>query len=150
LYFYRLIHLGRKELVKIVKENHLKCQIIDTEFWGGGLPLYEYKIEMLNSKFVLCPSGSKQETFRFYETLEAGAIPITIYDGFMKAFPSGPLQEFIMVDWSKLPQLMLKINNMTSEQLNQKQKELMKWWRDYVIHQQLILQQKLDRAIGEI
>jgi len=26
----------------------------------------------------------------------------------------------------------------------------MKWWRDYVIHQQLILQQKLDRAIGEI
>ena len=38
----------------------------------------EYIGELLNSKFVLCPGGMNPETFRFYECLEMGAIPIYV------------------------------------------------------------------------
>ena len=38
----------------------------------------EYIGELLNSKFVICPGGMNPETFRFYEALEMGAIPIYV------------------------------------------------------------------------
>jgi hypothetical protein len=33
---------------------------------------------LLNSWCVPCPSGHNAETFRFYEALEAGAVPIVV------------------------------------------------------------------------
>ena len=33
---------------------------------------------LLDSVFVLCPRGNNLETFRFYEALESGAIPIFV------------------------------------------------------------------------
>jgi GR25 family glycosyltransferase involved in LPS biosynthesis len=38
----------------------------------------EYEEACLSSKFVLCPPGQNVETFRFWEALEHGAIPIYI------------------------------------------------------------------------
>jgi GR25 family glycosyltransferase involved in LPS biosynthesis len=38
----------------------------------------EYVATMLNSKFVLCPSGHNGETYRFYEAIECGAIPLIV------------------------------------------------------------------------
>ena len=38
----------------------------------------EYVGEVLNSKFVACPGGMNAETFRFYEALELGAIPLYV------------------------------------------------------------------------
>lgn len=38
----------------------------------------EYVGELLNSKFVPCPGGMNPETFRFYEALEMGAIPLYV------------------------------------------------------------------------
>jgi GR25 family glycosyltransferase involved in LPS biosynthesis len=38
----------------------------------------EYIGELLNSKFVPCPGGMNPETFRFYEALEMGAIPLYV------------------------------------------------------------------------
>jgi hypothetical protein len=35
----------------------------------------------LNSWCVPCPSGHNGETFRFYEALEAGAVPIVVKEG---------------------------------------------------------------------
>jgi hypothetical protein len=36
---------------------------------------------LLNSWFVPCPGGQNTETFRLYEALEAGAVPIIVEDG---------------------------------------------------------------------
>jgi GR25 family glycosyltransferase involved in LPS biosynthesis len=38
----------------------------------------EYIGEVLNSKFIPCPGGMNPETFRFYEALELGAIPLYV------------------------------------------------------------------------
>ena len=38
----------------------------------------EYVGELLNTKFVPCPGGMNPETFRFYEALEMGAIPVYV------------------------------------------------------------------------
>lgn len=38
----------------------------------------QYIGELLNSKFVACPGGMNPETFRFYEALEMGAIPLYV------------------------------------------------------------------------
>jgi GR25 family glycosyltransferase involved in LPS biosynthesis len=38
----------------------------------------EYVGEVLNSKFIVCPGGMNPETFRLYEALELGAIPIYV------------------------------------------------------------------------
>lgn len=44
-----------------------------------GLDTIEYRNLMLNSKFVLAPIGNMSiDSFRLYEALECGAIPITI------------------------------------------------------------------------
>jgi alpha(1,3/1,4) fucosyltransferase len=38
----------------------------------------DYIMEMTNSVFVPCPDGINPETFRFYEALEAGCIPLVV------------------------------------------------------------------------
>lgn len=38
----------------------------------------DYIMEMTNSIFVPCPDGINPETFRFYEALEAGCIPLVV------------------------------------------------------------------------
>ena len=38
----------------------------------------QYIGELMNSKFVACPGGMNPETFRLYEALEAGAIPLYV------------------------------------------------------------------------
>jgi hypothetical protein len=44
----------------------------------SGLSREEYIYEMTNSVFVPCPDGVNPETFRFYEALEAGCIPLIV------------------------------------------------------------------------
>lgn len=44
-----------------------------------GLPLCSYAEMLKRSRFVLCPVGhGNLDTFRLYETLEAGAIPVVV------------------------------------------------------------------------
>ncbi len=41
-------------------------------------PEAEYRDILRSSKFVLCPRGNNPETFRLYEALEAGAVPLYV------------------------------------------------------------------------
>lgn len=43
------------------------------------------------SKFVLCPRGNGIDTFRFYDTIYAGAIPIVVREPFHDAFEHVPI-----------------------------------------------------------
>jgi hypothetical protein len=58
--------------------DYFPCRI--TEAITFDIENYDYKSEYItelsNSIFVLCPSGNNPETFRHYEAMEAGAIPI--------------------------------------------------------------------------
>jgi hypothetical protein len=45
---------------------------------ASGQSKSEYLSTLLNSIFIPCPGGINPETFRFYEALEAGCIPIVL------------------------------------------------------------------------
>jgi hypothetical protein len=50
-----------------------------SEGFGQGLAPDLYAFQLHQSRFSLCPEGNRHfETFRFYESLELGAIPLTL------------------------------------------------------------------------
>jgi hypothetical protein len=65
----------------------------------------EYSLILLNTKFVPCPRGQNTETFRFWEALEHGCIPIyvrspgdTLYVEFLTTHLSS-FSAFIYESW---------------------------------------------------
>lgn len=69
----------KRNLDKLMIESgdKFKYKVIYTESFGHGLKHEDY-INLLNdSKIVLCPHGANSsETFRFFEALKMGAIPL--------------------------------------------------------------------------
>lgn len=47
---------------------------------NGYLLPYEYRLVLMNSTFTLCPDGHNPESYRIYEALEAGSIPVLVMD----------------------------------------------------------------------
>jgi hypothetical protein len=89
-------HLPKKYLWSFVGQvqNPFRQQCVDTlKFWGGGfmqivenfggigqggMEYQQYLDIMCESKYVMCPAGSMcVDSFRVYEAVECGAIPIT-------------------------------------------------------------------------
>lgn len=65
---------------KIFAMHHpTNCTIIRRNRWFAGDPK-EYKDILARSRFSLCPRGTGASTVRFWESIEAGAIPILISD----------------------------------------------------------------------
>ena len=52
---------------------------------------------MLRSKFVLCPRGHATSSFRLYEALSAGRVPVILADAWVP--PSGPNWNEISIRW---------------------------------------------------
>jgi len=66
------------EALKSFSSNHRihTCSGFDAE---DGLGTKEYREMLSNSKYALCPAGQdSMDSFRIYEALEAGAIPVTL------------------------------------------------------------------------
>ena len=84
----------------------------------GGMPRCDYAHAMTEAKFVLCPAGPESpDSFRLYEALEAGAIPIA--DG---ATQHGPVPGYwqyvfggavpfpVVGDWAELPAVLADLS----------------------------------------
>lgn len=57
------------------------CQVFPTPFFNSpqGLATHRYSSLLADSKFALCPPGHvNNDTFRLYEALEAGSIPVVL------------------------------------------------------------------------
>lgn len=79
-----------------LKPNSYSALIGELQIWSSGrgrsFPVkswdHEYYKTMLNSQFVLCPRGNYVWTYRFFEAMFCGAIPIVeeqspAYDGYI-------------------------------------------------------------------
>ena len=55
-----------------------KCKFLAQWNDPAGLSPTDYTDSMLNSMFVPCPRGMNHETFRLYEALESGCIPLVL------------------------------------------------------------------------
>jgi hypothetical protein len=72
--------LNRKEKLQILNEIPGEKKIVYMDDWNSPnmIGKEECLSILLNSWCVPCPSGHNHETFRFYEALEAGAIPVLV------------------------------------------------------------------------
>ena len=117
---------------------------------------YSYKTEKFNLKpisvedmskilsfteFLPCPNGFVHpETYRLYEALECGCIPIVenAYKYYERLFPGNP---FVKVDkWIEAVPIMKGWNN---EQISSKQNECINWWNKYKIEMQEFIKNKI-------
>jgi len=99
--------------------------------------------EVLSStEFMPCPNGFVHpETYRLYEALECGCIPIVenAYKYYDRLFPNNP---FIKVDmWSEAKSM---LNGWGNDQIEKKQKECTKWWIEYKKTLQNYIEKKIN------
>ena len=71
-------------LKSIPGENMLK--LVDTWESSQRADRSESLAILLNSWFIPCPRGQNPETFRFYEALEAGAVPMLVKEDGMQSY----------------------------------------------------------------
>lgn len=75
-------HKDRHEVIAALTD-HPNGKLVATEGFAQGLPYEEYMQYMCQAKVVPCPGGPfSQDSFRLYEALEAGCIPIVKHDPF--------------------------------------------------------------------
>lgn len=110
-------------------------KLIKTRGFGQGLSHAEYLAYMTNSKVVPCPGGAlAPDTFRVYEALESGCIPIvdkhsgaSFYNGDYWSKVFGFIPFVSLNDWRDLPEVMQQeLSN-----FDLRQKEILSWWHNY-------------------
>lgn len=85
----QLGHARRDECVAAL-ENLPNGELVTTEGFTQGMPHDEYFKKLASAKFAPCPSGPcTPDTFRLYEALEAGCIPIVDSLPSRKGYPQG-------------------------------------------------------------
>lgn len=116
--------------------NIPKGVFFGTPGFNQGWDYHKYVNAMVHSKIVVCPAGPETpETFRMYEALEAGCIPIVdMQDGhgirrkdhwtkvFGEDFPLAIMNYWPSVD---------EVIKSELENYNERLELIMKWWADY-------------------
>jgi hypothetical protein len=117
----------------------------------NSLPIEKYRDIMLQSKFVLCPKGNVNlDTFRLYETLEAGAIPIVLsYSEIQPYKPSywyhmfhNPPPFIHCESWEKCKSI---LQSMDEEEIEEMRLKCCKFWNDYKIQLKIDIQAILNK-----
>jgi hypothetical protein len=104
--------------------------------WKHPLPedAAEYMKTLAETKFVPCVPGQNFETYRLYEALEAGCIPVCVgnekneHDCYNKLI--GDKAILIVKDWQSAKAMIQQMSN-NSEALNQIQDNLTKYWTNH-------------------
>lgn len=129
-----------------------KCQSLTTDFivrgtfWAGGLSgsgftntaaarRTEFTDNILNNDFSLCPRGAGNFSYRLYETMSCGRIPVI-----PEASQVLPYEN--MIDWSSLAlfvtldnvesKILAKYNMLDDETFEAKQREIRQVWETYL------------------
>jgi hypothetical protein len=124
--------VGRTEMLQklcIIEPNKLK--LLQTWSTPTKEEALEYKTTLNESKFIPCPKGMNYETFRVYEALEAGCIPICVGTGssehkvYEQLIGNGVI--LMAQDWAAAANIINQINSNMSI-LDQLQDNLTKYW----------------------
>ena len=96
-----------------------------------------YREVLLKSSYTLCPVGTADDCFRFWEAIEAGSIPIFVRrnpksrpgcpDAFEDVLATNP-PIVILDSWEQLPEFAASV---TESQINQQRIELARWNREW-------------------
>ncbi len=105
-------HPIREELFNLFKEKE------NFQLWKSTTTsMYEYQLS--SSVFSLCPRGRGPSSYRFYESLFMGCIPVYISDIFLKPFDNEIDWErlCIMVPFEKINQIPSILSNKTDKEI---------------------------------
>ena len=120
---------SREQAVNCFRENVFGGFFYKGSDFSSGLPVSDYIETLLQSTFSICPEGNRHfETFRFYESLELGSIPLSIVDkdNFHSIFKDGlPFPSF--KDWEEAAEF---ANELLKDpiRLNNLQLGIRTWW----------------------
>lgn len=95
----------------------------------------EYLSNVLDSVFVPCPKGNNIETYRFYEALECGCVPILVQEGENRQYTGwivNNLQLLIVSSWEEAAILMGQLYNNKQLLENYRNTVLISWqkWKE--------------------
>lgn len=152
-FFYagQVNHDRRRDCVTAMRE----CEngtILETGGFTKGLDRPEYLARLAASKFAPCPSGpATPDTFRLYEALEAGVVPIA--DGHCPAYPEPGYWQHLLQDeppfpvvtnWDELPGLLNSSLNSWPTLVNR----CFAWWQRHKAQLVANLETDLHRIAG--
>ena len=129
----------RATLLDIRNHHRLPCSISLLEPLQpdpARLSRRDYVAALRDSVVVLCPTGNAAETFRLWETLEAGAIPVTLEPGAERDFFAElavPLACPIprLASWEELPALLRQLD-MNASRADELQARISHWYAQYL------------------
>lgn len=99
---------GRKEkMAPLMNLHEYKCVFMDQWNSPKMLGREENLAILLNSWFVPCPGGQNAETFRFYEALEAGCVPILVKEDVYTHIPN--LALLVAENWDHASSIMREV-----------------------------------------
>ncbi len=129
----------RAALLDIRNDQRLPCSISLLEPLQpdpARLSRRDYVAALRDSVVVLCPAGNAPETFRLWEALEAGAIPVTVEPGAERDFFAElavPLACPIprLASWEELPALLRRLDANASW-ADELQAKISTWYAQYL------------------
>ena len=98
--------------------------------FGQGLPMPQYREQLLRSAFALCPEGDRHlDTFRLYESLQAGCIPVLVDQRSMAFAMLGSTPPFPV--FSCWPEALAWVQGLLTqpEHLDATQASVRLWWQ---------------------
>jgi len=135
-------HSRRKQCVEVLRKMQ-NGRLVETSGFGTGLDYPEYVQETLQSKVIPCPGGPMTpDTFRVYEALESGCVPVLDYTGghwnydgdyWRKVFGVHPLP--VIHDWKDFP-----------IQLEQ----ILKYWPTYQVQVATWWEEKKEQIVNDL
>jgi len=114
-------------LNKTNPEINIKTKV--TEGFGDSISTdnQSYLQNMMNTKICPIPRGANLETFRFYEAIKSGCIPIG--EAFPKAWYYDDAPIIRLKNWADIKTVVPEILNDT-DRLNELHQQVLKWWED--------------------
>jgi len=125
--------LARQRMVQALQSciaNNPKLPIVyrETSCYKASVQnTASYCNEMMNSKFCLVPRGANLETFRFYEAIRFGCIPIIEHCPDLPYYKNAPLVK--LNDWSQLETTLLSLLD-KPDVLRQMHQDALAWWHN--------------------
>ena len=139
---------SRETLQKVINQHklHEECYIRAREMWSpseSAASAKEFYDALKDSDLTLCPVGINTECYRIYEACSHGSVPVV--EDIMtsgecgKGVDRGPLQllkaykaPFIFIqDWNELPRILEEEKRLTQEQLSERRRNILKWYKDF-------------------
>ena len=121
--------------------GNYKCKLFDQWNHPENLSREEYCATLLDSVFVPCIGGNNPETFRLYEALECGCIPIIVNDNPYYNYITKYIPLLNITSWAQVPGLIMQLYN---------DKPNLQAYRNIVLQSYSVMKESLKKELSMV